>query len=66
MSGISSTSGSIAQILGPNSQAAAFPKGSEDTHGIEGLGGFSIFAMSGATFGSSDAMSGLAPQKQPA
>ncbi|MDG4719838.1 MULTISPECIES: EF-hand domain-containing protein [Thalassospira] len=64
MSGISSMSGSIAQILSQNSQAAGSSKGSDDASSLEGLGGFSLLAMSGGTSGASDAMGDLTSQSE--
>ena len=64
MSGISGMSGSIAQILGQNSQAANSSKNSEGSSDIEAFGGFTLFDLQSSASSSSNAMSEFTSQSE--
>ncbi|KZB59901.1 MULTISPECIES: EF-hand domain-containing protein [Thalassospira] len=64
MSGISSMSGSIAQILSQNSQSANSSTGSDGSSGIEAFGGFSLYALQGSRSTGTDSMSEMTSQSE--
>ena len=64
MSGISSMSGSIAQILSQNSQSANSSTGSDGSSGIEAFGGFSLYALQGSGSTGTDSMSEMTSQSE--
>lgn len=64
MSGINSMSGSIAQILGQNSQNANSSQGTDGSSGTEAFGNFSFFSLQASASNNADVMSDLTSQSE--